>query len=38
MGLARSQRAIALDVLAEYGIARSQLAEDVEKGMPPVVK
>jgi ATP-dependent Clp protease ATP-binding subunit ClpA len=38
MGLARSQRAIALDVLAEYGIARSQLAEDVEKVMPPVVK
>jgi hypothetical protein len=37
MGLARSERAIALDVLAEYGIPRSTLAEAVETAMPPTV-
>ena len=38
MGLARSERAIALDVLAEYGIPRSTLAEAVEAVMPPTVR
>jgi ATP-dependent Clp protease ATP-binding subunit ClpA len=38
MGLARSERAIALDVLAEYGIPRSTLAEAVEAAMPPAVR
>lgn len=38
MGVARSERAIALDVLAEYGIPRSTLSEAVEAVMPPTVK
>ena len=37
MGLALSERAIALDVLAEYGISRSILTEEVETVMPPIV-
>jgi ATP-dependent Clp protease ATP-binding subunit ClpA len=38
MGVARSDRAIALDVLAEYGVSRSTLTEAVEDAMPPTVR
>lgn len=37
LGLARSERAIALDVLAEYGISHSQLLDAAEDLLPPTV-
>ena len=38
MGLARSERAVALDVLADFGVSRSMLADETETAMPPTVR
>ena len=38
MGLARSERVIAHDLLAEYGISQDVLTDTVEAAMPPTVR
>ncbi len=37
MGLARADRHAALDVLAEFGVSQSELADALERDMPPPV-